>query len=122
MPSSINPPRKTLEWNQRGRLTPEQQSALERAAKHQRSRITFWVLMVSSLFVFMMVVFWIITWKNGISSPQNLIVSIGIVALGLGLFSAYLIKDVVLLFSGDNIKNGQVEVCYRQNRVDGSSL
>ena len=103
------PTPQNLKSNQRGRLTPEQQSTLERAAKHQRSRITFWVLMVSSLFVFMMVVFWIITWKNGISSPQNLIVSIGIVALGLGLFSAYLIKDVVMLFSGDDIKNGQVE-------------
>jgi hypothetical protein len=103
-----------LEANQRGRLTPEQGAALEMAAKSQRSTFVLFGVIGLSILAFTLFIFWKIINDLGVSPEriQNLFVNVGVVAVLLGLFVAYLLRDIgvsSMFFADDDIKNGQVE-------------
>jgi len=103
------PTPQNFEANQRGRLTPGQQTALEQAAKKQRSQVAIWVLTFSILFVLFGLLFWAIARDSGTSLLQYVILSGGAIAVGLGIFAFFLFPDISLLLAGEDLQNGGVE-------------
>lgn len=103
------PTSQNLEANQRGRLTLEQQSALEQMAKNQRAVVVFWGAMILAVVGLMIFFFWQVAGSDGFLSTPS-ILAIGVVAVGAILLIVFLSGgDVLFSFSRADIENGQVE-------------
>jgi hypothetical protein len=96
-----------LEANQRGRLTPEQQSALEVAMKGQREMIGFLGMIILAFVGFFVFFFWQVAGVDGLLSSTSLI-TIGLVILGVTLLFLVVLGPLIVI-SHDEIDNGQVE-------------
>lgn len=103
------PTPQNLEANRRGRLTLEQQSALERAAKGQRSLIMFWIVMILAIVSFMGFFLWQVAGMEGLLSIPS-IMTFGLVALGAVVLVWFLPGgDALFVLSHDEIEDGLVE-------------
>jgi len=103
------PSLQNLEANQRGRLTPEQKSALERAAKSQSSSFVFFGAIVLAFVGFIIFFFWQVTGEDGLLSSTSMI-TMGLVVFGVVLLILVLSGgDFLVVIPRDEIENGQVE-------------
>jgi len=96
-----------LDANQHGRLTSEQQSALEMSMKGQRQMIAFFGAIVFAFVGFFVFFFWQVAGVEGLLSSTSLI-TIGLVILGVVLLNLVVSSPLVFI-SHDEIENGQVE-------------
>lgn len=104
------PSQQSLESNQRGRLTAEQQSALKRGVRQQWWRVVLWafVLLVLcgalGLFFYALVI-------NGIGPALlgPVLTSAFVIAIAFLVLGIFLFPDLSLVFAGGDINAGQVE-------------
>jgi len=103
------PTPQNLEANQRGRLTLEQQSAFEQAAKSQRFMVMFWGVMILAVVGFVVFFFWQVAGGDGLLSSPS-VIAMGLVAIGVVLLIQVVSGgDLFYIFPRDDIENGQVE-------------
>jgi len=103
------PSLQNLEANQRGRLTPEQQSAMEMTLKGQRSSFVFFGVIILGFIGFFVFFFWQIVGVDGLYSSTS-IITIGLVLLGVVLLILVLSGgDPLIMIPHNEIEIGQVE-------------
>lgn len=104
------PTQQNLESNQRGRLTPEQQSALKRDVRRQWWRAVLWAFVLIVLCAIFGLFFWALVSEDlGSSLLVPVLTTAFVFASVLIVLAIYLFPDLSLVFAGGDIEAGQVE-------------
>jgi hypothetical protein len=104
------PTQQNIESNQRGRLTPEQQSALKQGVRQQWWRVVIWAFVLFILCAVFGLFFWALASEDlGPALLGPVLTTAGVFAIGLIVLAAFLFPDLSLVFVGGDIEAGQVE-------------
>jgi len=104
------PTQQNLESNQRGRLTPEQQSALKQGVRQQWWRVVLWAFVLIVLCAVFGLFFWALATEDlGPALLGPVLTTAGVFAIGLLVLAAFLFPDLSLVFAGGDLEAGQVE-------------
>jgi len=104
------PTQQNLESNQRGRLTPEQQSALKQGVRQQWWRVVLWAFVLIVLCAVFGLFFWALATEDlGPALLGPVLTTAGVFAIGLIVLAAFLFPDLSLVFAGGDLEAGQVE-------------
>ena len=104
------PTQQNLESNQRGRLTPEQQSALKKGVRQQWWRVVLWAFVLIVLCGVFGLFFWALASEDlGPALLGPVLTTAGVFAIGLLVLAAFLFPDLSLVLAGGDIELGQVE-------------
>jgi drug/metabolite transporter (DMT)-like permease len=98
------PTQQNLESNQRGRLTPEQQSALKQGVRQQWWRVVLWAFVLLVLCTVFGLFFWALASEDlGPALLGPVLTTAGVFAIGLIVLAALLFPDLSLVFAGGDV-------------------
>lgn len=104
------PSQQNIESNQRGRLTPEQQSALKQGVRQQWWRVVFWAFVLIVLCAVFGLFVWALASEDfGPALLGPVLTTAGVFVIGLLVLAAFLFPDLSLVFAGGDIEAGHVE-------------
>jgi len=103
------PTQQNLESNQRGRLTPDQQTALKRGVRQQWWRVVLWLFVLFVLCVAFGLFFYAMIGGIGPSLLGPVLTAAFVISIALLVLGAFMFPDLSLIMAGGDIEAGQVD-------------